>query len=72
MGFTLPWAYWLKTDLRSYVIDSVNQLKSKGIFVPKMIDKIVNDFLQNINTSVSWNKIWALVVLNNWLDKRGF
>ena len=66
MGFVLPWKNWLKNELKDFCIEKLNSLSNRKSFNKITIDKLWNDFLLNEPT-VSWSRIWLLVVLECWL-----
>jgi asparagine synthase (glutamine-hydrolysing) len=68
MGFTLPWAAWLKKDLRTFSEANINQLETKALFKPGSVTGLWKAFLQG-NTQVTWGRVWHLIVLNDWIEK---
>ncbi len=68
MGFTLPWNNWMRNDLRSLCEEKLKNLAQRGILNEKTLNAQWNRFLKG-DPSVSWSRIWYLVVLAYWLDK---
>ncbi len=68
MGFTFPWAEWLKRDLRDFTGDHLSDLSKRTIFNQKGIHQLWSDFDQQ-KPSVNWAHVWNLLVLENWLYK---
>ncbi len=67
MGFTLPWAIWMQTDLKSFCEQQINELEARGLFQPNAINLLWQRFLNN-DPLVSWSRVWHLIVLNYWLN----
>lgn len=68
MGFTLPWQYWLKSELKLFCEKNMQEFSEYDFCVKKEILGLWSRFLAN-DKSVSWSRIWHLVVLNNWLKE---
>ncbi|MFQ5335061.1 MAG: asparagine synthase (glutamine-hydrolyzing) [Flavobacteriales bacterium] len=66
MGFTFPWKNWMKHELRPLCEDNLMALSARAYFDGKGVMKLWEDFNGN-NPSVSWARIWILVVLEHWL-----
>jgi asparagine synthase (glutamine-hydrolysing) len=70
MGFTLPFEEWMRGDLRDFCAQQLVSLGQRPLFVAKTIQRLWQDFLLGKKT-VSWSRVWTLVVLGYWLDKNG-
>jgi asparagine synthase (glutamine-hydrolysing) len=70
MGFVLPWADWLKNEMKSMAETSINNLAKRDIFEGDELKKLWNEFLIG-NPSVTWSRLWPLIVLENWMEKHG-
>ncbi|WP_114781605.1 asparagine synthase (glutamine-hydrolyzing) [Botryobacter ruber] len=70
MGFTLPWKEWLRTDLRGFCEQKINNLARRGILSAVEVHKLWQSFLQ-LDPSVTWSRVWYLIVLENWLEENG-
>ncbi|MCC7501794.1 MAG: hypothetical protein IT229_04650 [Flavobacteriales bacterium] len=68
MGFTLPWAAWMRSELRSYCSSRLEALGRKESFDARAIDALWNRFLGG-DKLVPWGRVWHLVVLSDWLDR---
>lgn len=71
MGFSFPWASWLRTDLRSFCQNRLRQLAQRELFLPGTIEALWNGFLQ-AEPGCHWNQLWLLVTLDDWLERHGF
>jgi len=70
MGFTFPWAQWMKQDLKDFCEERINSLAERSYFESDATRKLFQDFLNN-DPSVSWSRVWPLVVLEDWLQRHG-
>jgi asparagine synthase (glutamine-hydrolysing) len=68
MGFTLPWQYWLKNELRSFCEKNIHEFARYDFCNSSGILDLWKRFLEN-DPTVTWSRIWHLVVLNNWLKE---
>lgn len=68
MGFTLPWQYWLSNELKSFCEKNIYEFAEYDFCNKTEIQNLWNRFL-NKDNSVTWSRIWHLVVLNNWLKE---
>jgi asparagine synthase (glutamine-hydrolysing) len=68
MGFTLPWQYWLKNELKSFCETNMQELAGYDFCNKGNILGLWERFLNN-DPTVTWSRIWHLVVLNNWLKE---
>jgi len=71
MGFVFPWSQWLRQELRPLADTAMQQLARRNILDGKQLLHIWQRFLQK-DKKINWLNIWALVVLENWLDQNGF
>lgn len=67
MGFTLPWKHWMKNELRTFCEQRLLSLAKRPLFNEQGIMSIWNGFLKDDGT-ISWSRVWHLVVLENWLQ----
>ena len=70
MGFVLPYASWMKDELRGFCEEGLNELKKNGYFREAELDALWKSFLNN-NKRVTWSRIWPLVILGDWMKKNG-
>jgi asparagine synthase (glutamine-hydrolysing) len=71
-GFTLPFDPWMRGPLRLLCEERLGErgLAGRGIFKPAQIQRLWTSFLSG-GKDVSWSRLWALVVLDSWLDRHG-
>lgn len=71
-GFALPFDPWMRGPLRSFCEAHLGErgLAGTGIFAPAAIRDMWTDFLDRRKT-VSWSRLWTLVVLGDWLERHG-
>ena len=70
MGFTFPWAHWLRHDLRGLCESRLATLRGRGVFHAAEIDRLWNAFVAG-DQQVVWLQIWLLVVLEDWMTRNG-
>jgi len=68
MGFTLPWQFWLKNELKLFCEKNINEFSEYDFCNKKEIRGLWARFLAN-DPRVNWSRIWHLVVLNNWIKE---
>jgi asparagine synthase (glutamine-hydrolysing) len=68
MGFTLPWEHWLRNELRSFAAQNMEQLSALPLDSGQGLNTLWDRFIKGDRT-VSWSRIWHLVVLNNWISE---
>ncbi|MCE3227674.1 MAG: asparagine synthase, glutamine-hydrolyzing [Bacteroidetes bacterium] len=68
MGFTLPWAHWLKNELKSFCEKNISELAQMDFCHGTQVKNLWDRFLNN-DPTVTWSRVWHLVVLNNWLKQ---
>lgn len=68
MGFTLPWEHWMKNELKPFCSATLTQLGKREGFNARGIQQLWRAFLGGSKT-VTWSRIWHLVVLENWLTQ---
>ena len=66
MGFTFPWPLWMKNELRSLCEENLSYLGSLDHFKPGAVEALWKEFIEG-STSVTWSRIWPLVVLGFWM-----
>ena len=70
MGFELPWANWLRSDLLPLVGEAREHLKSTDWFTSEAVDEVFDAFYKG-NEGNNWSRVWLLVVLSNWMRRYG-
>ncbi|MBN4071356.1 asparagine synthase (glutamine-hydrolyzing) [Crocinitomix catalasitica] len=68
MGFILPYERWMRTELKSFCEENLNVLKNISYISSKEVEAMWNRF-QNNHKSISWSRIWPLVVLGHWIKE---
>ncbi|MBA3704388.1 MAG: asparagine synthase (glutamine-hydrolyzing) [Bacteroidetes bacterium] len=68
MGFTFPWKFWIKKELKGFCGEKMIALSKRKLFNEQGVMKLWNDFLAD-NPRITWSRIWYLVVLENWLQE---
>jgi len=68
MGFTLPWAHWLKNELKSYCDAKMEALAGREAFSNETVLDLWKAFLAD-DPRVKWSRIWYLVTLESWLNE---
>ena len=66
MGFTFPWAHWLRNEYRSFAEERINSLAARSYFNGEEIKSLWKKFMNN-NPQVTWARVWIFVVLEEWL-----
>ncbi len=69
MGFTLPWKFWLKNELRSFCEERINYLKQFSYFDAQKLESMWEKFCAGDET-IPWVRVWQMVVLSYWLKKQ--
>jgi asparagine synthase (glutamine-hydrolysing) len=67
MGFALPFARWIRTTLKAFVSDALNDeaaLRNAGLSPAGVLDVLKR--FQNGSCSTSWSRVWGLTVLVDW------
>jgi asparagine synthase (glutamine-hydrolysing) len=71
-GFTLPFDPWMRGGLRGFCEERLSRerIGSRGIFQPERVRELWQSYLDG-RASVSWSRLWVLVVLEDWLERNG-
>lgn len=70
MGFCLPYAQWMTGELREFCGERMQRLAGRNLFCAATVSGYWNDFLAGKKT-VTWARVWTLVVLEHWLERNG-
>ena len=70
MGFTLPYEFWMRNELKNFCEKYLTLLAQRDDFNKEVLMALWKRFLIG-DYQVSWSRIWHLVVLGFWLDKNG-
>ncbi len=68
MGFTLPFAPWMRKEMRAFCEERLHSLGKREYFVGQEIKTAWQQFLEE-HPSWHWSRFWALVVLEEWLSE---
>jgi asparagine synthase (glutamine-hydrolysing) len=68
MGFTLPWAHWMKNELKGFCERHMQSLATRSYFNGGAVTGLWSRFL-NGDPAVPWSRVWHLVVLEHWLNE---
>ena len=66
MGFSFPWAQWLRSDLKPFCKEQLDALAKRGILNEAVVQDYWKQFLAG-DPTISWSKIWLLVTLEQWM-----
>jgi len=69
-GFTLPFANWMRGNLRTFCEERLDprRINSRGIFDSGEVRRLWKSFLDG-SSEISWSRLWVLVVLEEWLEQ---
>ena len=70
MGFTLPWAHWMRNELRDFCGKRMAALALREPFRKTAVERLWKRFLAG-DARVPWGRVWYLVVLEDWLARHG-
>ena len=70
MGFVFPWEVWMKNELKQFCGDNLAFLDNQQQFKKGSIANFSNQFFKG-NPTVTWSRIWPLVVLGYWIKNNG-
>ena len=71
-GFVLPFAPWMRGELRSFCARHLGRegLAGRGLFQEEALRSLWLSFLDD-DGRVSWSRPWTLVALDAWLERTG-
>ncbi len=64
MGFTFPFARWLRGDLKNYFAHY--PFDAQNILEPRAVSRVIESFESG---RTHWSRAWSLYVLNAWLQE---
>ncbi len=70
-GFSFPWDYWLRGELKSFCEEAITKLSKRDLLNEKNLNNIWKRFLEYDNT-ITWMHVWSFVILEKWLEKNNF
>ena len=70
-GFVGPMAHWLRTDLKAYVLETLDEknLAKHGLLNSRTIKRIIAEHFSG--REIHDTLIWSLVVFQKWFDQYG-
>jgi asparagine synthase (glutamine-hydrolysing) len=68
MGFTFPWAVWMRNELRSFCYENLLSLKQVEAIHHEEVMHMWQRFLAGDHL-ITWSRIWPLVVLGHWVKQ---
>ncbi|RMF20266.1 MAG: asparagine synthase (glutamine-hydrolyzing) [Bacteroidetes bacterium] len=68
MGFFLPWAVWMKNELRPFCEQRLQAFAERLGSAPAYLDAMWQTFLQGRDDRL-WSRLWVMVVLEDWLQR---
>ncbi len=68
MGFSFPWDYWMRVELKSFCEHHLHYLEKYPFFNGPQIEQLWHRFLNN-DPLITWSRIWPVVVLSHWMEK---
>lgn len=68
MGFTFPWAVWMRSELKSFCEEQLQALRQVEVIQHDEVVALWNRFLAG-DKRITWSRIWPLVVLGHWVKK---
>jgi asparagine synthase (glutamine-hydrolysing) len=70
MGFVFPWRDWLKGEMHAYADERIRSIAQRDLFNENGVLDIWNRFLKG-DASVTFSRVWPLVVLEEWVRGLG-
>jgi asparagine synthase (glutamine-hydrolysing) len=70
-GFTLPFAFWMKRELRPFLDETFSDasVDCSGLFARAGAQQLWRGFLASDDTR-EWSRVWSLAVLIAFLNRR--
>ncbi len=68
MGFFLPWAVWMKNELRPFCEQRLQAFARRLGSAPQYLDAMWQTFLRGRDDRL-WSRLWVMVVLEDWLQR---
>ncbi len=68
MGFTFPWAVWMKNELKSFCEEQLQALRQVEVLHHEEVMSLWGRFLAG-DQRITWSRIWPLVVLGHWVKQ---
>jgi asparagine synthase (glutamine-hydrolysing) len=68
MGFTFPWAVWMRNELKSFCEEQLGALRQVEALHHDEVLDLWKRFLAG-DKRITWSRIWPLVVLGHWVKQ---
>ena len=68
MGFTFPWAVWMRSELKSFCEEQLLALKQVDVIQHDEVIALWKRFVAG-DKRITWSRIWPLVVLGHWVKQ---
>jgi asparagine synthase (glutamine-hydrolysing) len=68
MGFTFPWAVWMRNELKPFCESHLQALKQVESIHHNEVMILWNRFIAG-DKRITWSRIWPLVVLGHWVKQ---
>jgi asparagine synthase (glutamine-hydrolysing) len=68
MGFTFPWAVWMRNELKSFCEEQLLALQQVEVIQYDEVLALWKRFLAG-DKRITWSRIWPLVVLGHWVKQ---
>lgn len=68
MGFTFPWALWMRNELNSFCESQLQALEAVQALNHAEVMTLWKRFMNN-DKHITWSRIWPLVVLGHWVKE---
>lgn len=68
MGFTFPWAVWMKNELKALCEDNLKALENVSELNYDEVQKLWSRFLAG-DERITWSRMWPLVALGHWVKQ---
>jgi asparagine synthase (glutamine-hydrolysing) len=68
MGFTFPWAIWMRNEMKSFCEENIRSLSQIEVIDANASLELWQRFL-NGDRYITWSRIWPLVVLGHWVKQ---
>jgi asparagine synthase (glutamine-hydrolysing) len=68
MGFTFPWAVWMRNELKSFCEEQLQALKAVSALDHAAVMDLWKRFTIG-DPRITWSRVWPLVVLGHWVKQ---
>jgi asparagine synthase (glutamine-hydrolysing) len=68
MGFTFPWAVWMRNELKPFCEEQLSALQQVEALQHDEVLDLWKRFLAG-DKRITWSRIWPLVVLGHWVKQ---